>query len=51
MTSEDCYIDILPLTHVLELLAKNMCLLLWMPIGYSDPKTNAGTMMAKGFKV
>jgi len=52
VTSEDCYIAILPLAHVLELLAENMCLLLGMPIGYSNPKTftDAGTMVAKGSK-
>jgi len=52
MTDEDCYIAILPLAHVLELLAENMCLVLGMPIGYSNPKTftDAGTMVAKGSK-
>jgi len=50
MTGDDCYIAILPLAHVLELLAENLCLLLGMPIGYSNPKTftDTGTMVAKG---
>jgi len=52
VTSEDCYIAILPLAHVLELLAENMCLVMGMPIGYSSPKTftDAGSMVAKGSK-
>merc|ERR1719260_723507 len=50
VTADDCYIAILPLAHVLELLAENLCLLLGMPIGYSNPKTftDTGTMVAKG---
>jgi len=52
VTDEECYIAILPLAHVLELLAENLCLLMGVPIGYSNPKTftDTGTMVAKGYK-
>jgi len=52
ITNDDCYIAILPLAHVLELLAENMCLVMGMPIGYSSPKTftDAGSAVAKGSK-
>ena len=46
----DCYIAILPLAHVLELLAENLMLVMGIPIGYSSPKTftDAGTGLARG---
>jgi len=46
----DCYLAILPLAHVLELLAENLMLVMGIPIGYSSPKTftDAGTGLARG---
>ena len=46
----ECYIAILPLAHVLELLAENLMLVMGIPIGYSSPKTftDAGTGLARG---
>jgi len=48
----DRYIAILPLAHVLELLAENLMLVLGIPIGYSSTKTftDTGTAVAKGSK-
>jgi len=48
----ECYIAILPLAHVLELLAENLMLVLGIPIGYSSTKTftDTGTAVAKGSK-
>ena len=48
--SQDCYIAILPLAHVLELLGENIMLVFGIPIGYSSTKTftDTGTMVAKG---
>jgi len=48
----DCYIAVLPLAHVLELLAENLMLVLGIPVGYSGPKTftDTGTAVAKGSK-
>jgi len=48
----DCYIAILPLAHVLELLAENLMLVLGIPVGYSSTKTftDTGTAVAKGSK-
>ena len=48
--SQDCYISILPLAHVLELLGENIMLVFGIPIGYSSTKTftDKGTMVAKG---
>jgi len=48
--STDCYIAILPLAHVMELLAENMMMVLGIPIGYSSPKTftDTGSGVAKG---
>jgi len=48
----DRYIAVLPLAHVLELLAENLCLVLGIPIGYSSVKTftDTGTGIAKGCK-
>merc|ERR1712227_884869 len=48
----DCYIAILPLAHVLELLAENIMLVMGIPIGYSSPKTftDSGTAVATGSK-
>merc|ERR1719373_1210498 len=48
--SSDCYIAILPLAHVLELLAENIMLVMGIPIGYSSPKTftDSGTGLARG---
>merc|ERR1719286_46387 len=48
---DDCYIAILPLAHVLELLAENIMLVVGIPIGYSSPKTftDTGTAVAKGY--
>jgi len=50
--SSDCYIAILPLAHVLELLAENIMLVMGIPIGYSSPKTftDSGTAVATGSK-
>jgi long-chain acyl-CoA synthetase len=50
---DDCYIAVLPLAHVLELLAENVMMVFGIPIGYSNTKTftDAGTMVAKGSKV
>jgi len=49
---DDCYIALLPLAHVLELLAESMLLALGIPIGYSNPKTflDTSSMVAKGYK-
>lgn len=49
---DDCYLALLPLAHVLELLAENMLLALGIPIGYSNPKTflDTSSMVAKGYK-
>ena len=49
---DDCYIAILPLAHVLELLAENIMLVVGLPIGYSSPKTfiDTSTGVAKGSK-
>jgi len=49
---DDCYIAILPLAHVLELLAENIMLVFGVPIGYSNTKTftDTGSMVAKGSK-
>jgi len=46
----DCYIAMLPLAHVMELLAENMMMVLGIPIGYSSPKTftDTGSGVAKG---
>jgi len=46
----DCYIAILPLAHVLELLAENLMLVMGIPIGYSSTKTftDTGTAVARG---
>merc|ERR1719308_685369 len=46
----DCYIAVLPLAHVLELLAENLMLVLGIPVGYSSTKTftDTGTAVAKG---
>ena len=46
----ECYIAILPLAHVLELLAENLMLVLGIPIGYSSPKTflDTSTGVAEG---
>jgi len=48
----DAYIAILPLAHVLELLAENLMLVLGIPIGYSTTKTftDTGTAVARGSK-
>merc|ERR1712126_731327 len=48
----DKYIAVLPLAHVLELIAENIMLLMGVPIGYSSPKTftDTGTMVARGSK-
>merc|ERR1719233_110919 len=48
--ANDCYIAILPLAHVLELLAENLMLVMGIPIGYSSPKTftDTGTGLARG---
>jgi len=50
--ANECYIAILPLAHVLELLAENLMLLMGIPIGYSSTKTftDTGTAVAKGSK-
>ena len=50
MSPTDRYIAILPLAHVLELLAENIMLVMGIPIGYSSPKTftDTGTAVAKG---
>ena len=50
--SQDCYISILPLAHVLELLAENIMLVVGLPVGYSSPKTfiDTSTGVAKGSK-
>jgi len=50
--STDCYIAVLPLAHVLELLAENLMLVLGIPVGYSSTKTftDTGTAVAKGSK-
>eukprot|EP00092_Neocalanus_flemingeri_P016880 GFUD01018258.1.p1 GENE.GFUD01018258.1~~GFUD01018258.1.p1 ORF type:complete len:731 (+),score=161.78 GFUD01018258.1:266-2194(+) len=50
--STDCYIAMLPLAHVLELLAENLMLVLGIPIGYSSPKTftDSSTGVAEGSK-
>jgi len=50
--SDDCYIAVLPLAHVLELLAENLMLVLGIPVGYSSTKTftDTGTAVAKGSK-
>ena len=50
LQDNDCYIAILPLAHVLELLAENLMLVMGIPIGYSSPKTftDAGTGLARG---
>lgn len=52
ITEADSYIAVLPLAHVLELLAENIMLLMGVAIGYSNPKTftDTGTMVAKGCK-
>jgi len=52
ITSDACYIAVLPLAHVLELLAENLMLCMGVPIGYSNPKTftDTGSMLAKGTK-
>lgn len=49
---DDCYIAILPLAHVLELLAENIMLVVGLPVGYSSPKTfiDTSTGVAKGSK-
>jgi len=49
---QDKYIAVLPLAHVLELIAENIMLLMGVPIGYSSPKTftDTGTMVARGSK-
>ena len=49
---DDCYLALLPLAHVLELLAENLLLALGMPIGYSNPKTflDSSSMVARGYK-
>jgi len=48
--STECYIAVLPLAHVLELLAENLMLVLGIPVGYSSTKTftDTGTAVAKG---
>jgi len=50
--STDRYLAMLPLAHVLELLAENMMLVMGIPIGYSSPKTFTDTSsgLAKGCK-
>lgn len=52
LTDQDCYIAVLPLAHVLELLAENIMLLMGVPIGYSNPKTftDTGTAVSRGSK-
>jgi len=49
---DDCYLALLPLAHVLELLAENMLLAVGIPIGYSNPKTflDSSSMVAKGYR-
>ena len=49
---DDCYIAILPLAHVLELLAENIMLVVGIPIGYSSPTTfiDTSTAVARGSK-
>ena len=49
---DDCYIAILPLAHVLELLAENLMLVVGIPIGYSSPTTfiDTSTAVARGSK-
>merc|ERR1719431_1776293 len=48
----DKYIAVLPLAHVLELLAENVMMVMGIPIGYSGVKTftDSGTGLAKGTK-
>merc|ERR1711936_558608 len=48
----DKYIAVLPLAHVLELLAENVMMVMGIPIGYSSVKTftDSGTGLAKGTK-
>eukprot|EP00092_Neocalanus_flemingeri_P024572 GFUD01026650.1.p1 GENE.GFUD01026650.1~~GFUD01026650.1.p1 ORF type:complete len:727 (-),score=160.71 GFUD01026650.1:215-2395(-) len=48
--SDECYIAVLPLAHVLELLAESMMMMMGIPIGYSGVKTftDTGTGVAKG---
>ena len=50
--STDTYIAILPLAHVLELLAESLMLVLGIPIGYSTTKTftDTSTAVARGSK-
>jgi len=49
---DDIYMALLPLAHVLELLAENIMMVVGIPIGYSSPKTftDSGTALAKGCK-
>jgi len=49
---DDKYIAVLPLAHVLELLAENVMMVMGVPIGYSGVKTftDSGTGLAKGCK-
>jgi len=48
----DRYIGVLPLAHVLELLAENIMMVMGIPIGYSSVKTftDSGTGLSKGCK-
>jgi len=50
--ANDKYIAVLPLAHVLELLAENVMMVMGIPIGYSSVKTftDSGTGLAKGTK-
>jgi len=50
--ADDKYIAVLPLAHVLELLAENVMMVMGIPIGYSSVKTftDSGTGLAKGTK-
>jgi len=50
--SDDKYIAVLPLAHVLELLAENVMMVMGIPIGYSGVKTftDSGTGLAYGSK-
>eukprot|EP00092_Neocalanus_flemingeri_P008227 GFUD01008870.1.p1 GENE.GFUD01008870.1~~GFUD01008870.1.p1 ORF type:complete len:716 (+),score=173.62 GFUD01008870.1:63-2210(+) len=47
----ECYIAVLPLAHVLELLAENLMMMMGIPIGYSGVKTltDTGTGVARGY--
>eukprot|EP00092_Neocalanus_flemingeri_P029144 GFUD01031632.1.p1 GENE.GFUD01031632.1~~GFUD01031632.1.p1 ORF type:complete len:730 (+),score=165.17 GFUD01031632.1:69-2258(+) len=48
----ECYIAVLPLAHVLELLAENLMMMMGIPIGYSGVKTltDTGTGVARGYQ-